>query len=122
MPTAVAPEDVAQLWAEFKNGPPNQELRNRLVEIYLPLVKYNGERIWARLPEGESRFGAHSRSPRLEAGPDFETRRSFPARQPQFLALACRSEDTGREARFARRIRRAGDRDRRSGRLRGPCP
>ena len=30
----------------------NQELRNRLVEIYLPLVKYNGERIWARLPEG----------------------------------------------------------------------
>ena len=30
----------------------NQELRNRLVEMYLPLVKYNGERIWARLPEG----------------------------------------------------------------------
>jgi len=27
-------------------------LRNRLVEMYLPLVKYNGERIWARLPEG----------------------------------------------------------------------
>ncbi len=52
MPTAVAPEDVAHLWVEFKNGPPNQELRNRLVEIYLPLVKYNGERIWARLPEG----------------------------------------------------------------------
>jgi RNA polymerase sigma factor for flagellar operon FliA len=52
MRTAVAPEDVAQLWIEFKNGLPNQELRNRLVEIYLPLVKYNGERIWARLPEG----------------------------------------------------------------------
>jgi len=25
---------------------------NLLVEKYLPLVKYNGERIWARLPEG----------------------------------------------------------------------
>ena len=31
---------------------PTQDLRNRLVEQYLPLVKYNGERIWARLPEG----------------------------------------------------------------------
>jgi len=52
MPTAVAPEDVEQLWVEFKKDSSNQELRNRLVEIYLPLVKYNGERIWARLPEG----------------------------------------------------------------------
>ena len=45
-------EDVEQLWIEFKQDMSNQELRNRLVEIYLPLVKYNGERIWARLPEG----------------------------------------------------------------------
>jgi RNA polymerase sigma factor for flagellar operon FliA len=52
MPTTVAPEDVEQLWIEFKKDLSNQELRNRLVEIYLPLVKYNGERIWARLPEG----------------------------------------------------------------------
>jgi RNA polymerase sigma factor for flagellar operon FliA len=52
MPTTLAPEDVEQLWIEFKRDPSNQELRNRLVEIYLPLVKYNGERIWARLPEG----------------------------------------------------------------------
>ncbi len=52
MATTVAPEDVEQLWIEFKKDPNNQELRNRLVEIYLPLVKYNGERIWARLPEG----------------------------------------------------------------------
>ncbi len=52
MATAVAPEEVEQLWIEFKRVPSNQELRNRLVEIYLPLVKYNGERIWARLPEG----------------------------------------------------------------------
>jgi RNA polymerase sigma factor for flagellar operon FliA len=52
MATAVAPEDVEQLWTEFKHSPTNQELRNRLVELYLPLVKYNGERIWSRLPEG----------------------------------------------------------------------
>jgi RNA polymerase sigma factor for flagellar operon FliA len=53
MPTAVAPEAVKQLWIEFKSEPENrQELRNRLVEMYLPLVKYNGERIWARLPDG----------------------------------------------------------------------
>jgi RNA polymerase sigma factor for flagellar operon FliA len=52
MATTVAPEDVEQLWIEFKGDMSNQELRNRLVEIYLPLVKYNGERIWARLPDG----------------------------------------------------------------------
>jgi len=52
MATTVAPEDVEQLWIEYKKDLSNQELRNRLVEVYLPLVKYNGERIWARLPEG----------------------------------------------------------------------
>ncbi|NQT13875.1 MAG: FliA/WhiG family RNA polymerase sigma factor, partial [Planctomycetes bacterium] len=52
MPVAVAPEEVEQLWIEFKKDQSVQELRNRLVEMYLPLVKYNGERIWARLPEG----------------------------------------------------------------------
>ena len=50
--TTVAPEEIEQLWIEYKQGSPSQEIRNRLVEIYLPLVKYNGERIWARLPEG----------------------------------------------------------------------
>jgi RNA polymerase sigma factor for flagellar operon FliA len=52
MATTVVPEEVERLWIEFKRDPSNQQLRNRLVEIYLPLVKYNGERIWARLPEG----------------------------------------------------------------------
>ena len=52
MAATVASEDVAQLWDAFKADPENQELRNRLVELYLPLVKYNGERIWSRLPEG----------------------------------------------------------------------
>jgi RNA polymerase sigma factor FliA len=50
--TTLAPEDVAQIWQNFKADPNNQDLRNRLVEMYLPLVKYNGERIWSRLPEG----------------------------------------------------------------------
>src|SRR3954466_3062319 len=48
----VAAEDIAQVWEAFKADPQNQDLRNRLVEQYLPLVKYNGERIWSRLPEG----------------------------------------------------------------------
>jgi RNA polymerase sigma factor for flagellar operon FliA len=52
MAATVATEDVAQLWEAFKADPSNQDLRNRLVETYLPLVKYNGERIWSRLPEG----------------------------------------------------------------------
>ncbi|MEN6458353.1 MAG: FliA/WhiG family RNA polymerase sigma factor [Thermoguttaceae bacterium] len=53
MATATAaPEDIEQLWIDYKSDPSNQDIRNRLVEIYLPLVKYNGERIWARLPEG----------------------------------------------------------------------
>src|SRR3972149_4854241 len=50
--TTLAPEDVAQIWQNFKADPHAQEMRNRLVEMYLPLVKYNGERIWSRLPEG----------------------------------------------------------------------
>jgi RNA polymerase sigma factor for flagellar operon FliA len=52
MSTAVAQEDIEQLWIEYKKDPNNEDLRNRLVENYLPLVRYNGERIWSRLPEG----------------------------------------------------------------------
>jgi RNA polymerase sigma factor for flagellar operon FliA len=43
--------DVQQLWRDYKTEPA-LELRNQLVELYLPLVKYNAERIWARLPDG----------------------------------------------------------------------
>src|SRR5215813_5327739 len=52
MATAVAQDEIQELWQKFKLDQENQEYRNRLVEQYLPLVKYNGERIWARLPEG----------------------------------------------------------------------
>src|SRR5688572_31411768 len=51
--TVAAPVDeIEQVWRSFKLDPENKDLRNRLVEQYLPQVKYNGERIWARLPEG----------------------------------------------------------------------
>ena len=43
--------DVPQIWREYRANP-SIELRNQLVENYLPLVRYNAERIWSRLPEG----------------------------------------------------------------------
>ncbi len=43
---------TAQLWADFKADQANQILRNRLIERYLPLVRYNAERVWAKLPDG----------------------------------------------------------------------
>ena len=43
--------DIAQVWRDYKEAP-SVELRNQLVENFLPLVKYNAERIWARLPDG----------------------------------------------------------------------
>jgi len=53
MATVVAPkEDIAEVWLAYKKDPSRRDLRNRLVEQYLPLVKYNGERIWSRLPDG----------------------------------------------------------------------
>ena len=42
--------DVQSIWRQYKrNG--NGELRNQLVEHYLHLVKYNAERIHAKLPD-----------------------------------------------------------------------
>src|SRR4026208_2509477 len=43
--------DIAQVWLAYR-AEPTVELRNQLVENYLPLVKYNAERIWSRLPDG----------------------------------------------------------------------
>src|SRR5213075_2078491 len=43
--------DVPQLWRDYR-AEPTTEMRNQLVELFLPLVKYNAERIWARLPDG----------------------------------------------------------------------
>jgi RNA polymerase sigma factor for flagellar operon FliA len=43
--------DIHQVWRDYKESP-GVELRNRLVEHYLPLVEYNASRIWQRLPDG----------------------------------------------------------------------
>ena len=50
--TTQAQEEILEVWKVYKSDQTNKELRNRLIERYLPLVKYNGERIWSRLPEG----------------------------------------------------------------------
>jgi len=51
-PNATSDEEIQRIWLEYKADQSRKDLRNRLVERYLPLVKYNGERIWSRLPEG----------------------------------------------------------------------
>ena len=45
-------DEIQQVWHAYRADPDNQSLRNRLVERYLSLVKYNAERIWARLLDG----------------------------------------------------------------------
>ena len=51
MATKVKP-DIQAIWLEFKKDQMNQELRNRLIENYFPLVRFNAERVWAKLPDG----------------------------------------------------------------------
>jgi RNA polymerase sigma factor for flagellar operon FliA len=51
MTTRVKP-DIQAIWSEFKKDQLNQELRNRLIENYFPLVRFNAERVWAKLPDG----------------------------------------------------------------------
>lgn len=41
---------IKELWAEYKRTG-TETLRNRLMENYLPLVKYNAERIHTKLPD-----------------------------------------------------------------------
>ena len=45
-------EDIAEVWKTYKADQSNQQLRNVLIERYFPLVRYNAERVWAKLPEG----------------------------------------------------------------------
>src|SRR6516225_2327881 len=44
--------DIAEVWREFKKDQSSKELRNLLIEKYLPLVRYNAERVWSKLPDG----------------------------------------------------------------------
>jgi RNA polymerase sigma factor for flagellar operon FliA len=41
---------VGDVWIEYRKTP-SESLRNRLVEHYLPLVKFNAERIHSKLPD-----------------------------------------------------------------------
>lgn len=50
--SATALTEIEQMWTQFKGDSSNVDLRNRLVEQYMPLVRHRGERIWSRLPEG----------------------------------------------------------------------
>ena len=43
---------LAEVWKDFKADLTDQRLRNILIERYFPLVKYNAERVWQKLPEG----------------------------------------------------------------------
>jgi RNA polymerase sigma factor for flagellar operon FliA len=44
--------DIQKIWVEFKQDSRNQELRNKLMVHYFPLVKFNADRVWAKLPDG----------------------------------------------------------------------
>ncbi len=52
MATKLSQEEVLEIWKEYKKDQTNQRLRNKLIERFLPLVRYNAERVWAKLPDG----------------------------------------------------------------------
>ncbi|ADG66977.1 RNA polymerase sigma factor, FliA/WhiG family [Planctopirus limnophila DSM 3776] len=45
-------EDIQAVWNAYKQDQSSKALRNRLMENYLPLVRYNAERVWSKLPDG----------------------------------------------------------------------
>ena len=45
-------DEILEVWKAYKPDCTDKQLRNQLMERYFPLVKYNGERIWQRLPDG----------------------------------------------------------------------
>jgi RNA polymerase sigma factor for flagellar operon FliA len=48
--TPAAPVDMVRVWEQYKKEP-SDELRNQLVEFYMPLVRYNAERLHVKLPD-----------------------------------------------------------------------
>ena len=52
MTTTKSGVDIQQVWIEYRKDPENQDLRNRLIEQFFPLVRFNAERVWAKLPDG----------------------------------------------------------------------
>ncbi len=51
MEKAAKKNDMMDVWIRYKGEEHTDELRNHLMEEYLPLVKYNAERIYAKLPD-----------------------------------------------------------------------
>lgn len=49
-PVALSERPIEEIWTEYRRTG-TEELRNVLMERYLPLVKYNAERIHTKLPE-----------------------------------------------------------------------
>ena len=52
-PIAPPPRDdtpIEEIWKRYRKHP-SEELRNRLMENYLPLVRYNAERVHTKLPD-----------------------------------------------------------------------
>ncbi|WP_432799477.1 FliA/WhiG family RNA polymerase sigma factor [Poriferisphaera sp. WC338] len=49
-PSPEAEARIKEVWPVYKKKP-TEEMRNQLMEHYLPLVKYNAERIHAKLPD-----------------------------------------------------------------------
>ena len=45
-------EQLTEVWVDYKKDQADQHLRNTLMERYLPLVRYNAERVWSKLPDG----------------------------------------------------------------------
>ena len=46
---STAERDIRAVWREYKQAP-SPEIREQLVEMYLPIVRFNAERIRAKLP------------------------------------------------------------------------
>ena len=44
--------EVLPQWQAYKKNPQDDQLRNQLLENYLPVVKVHAERLWHRLPDG----------------------------------------------------------------------
>lgn len=48
---AKASEEIREVWTAFKQDPENEDLRNRLIEEYVPLVNYHASKLAFSLPD-----------------------------------------------------------------------
>ncbi|TWT47008.1 RNA polymerase sigma-D factor [Thalassoglobus neptunius] len=50
--TTKVKDDIQAVWTEYKKDQMDQVLRNKLMVHYFPLVRFNADRVWAKLPDG----------------------------------------------------------------------